>query len=72
MDATRKLIRVHHDRKRDRAYKRLDSVRARIKRERITMLFHGEESFAGFLAGVHLENLSVQRTDLLNFLDSED
>lgn len=59
------------DRKRAKAYKRLDRVRDRIKRERITMLFHGEDSFAGFLAGVHLENLSAQRNDLLCFLDKE-
>lgn len=57
--------------KRARAYKRLDKIRARIKRERITMLFHGEDSFAGFLASVHLDTLNAQRSDLVQFLDSE-
>lgn len=71
MDPTTQYVRDRTTGKRARAYKRLDKVRARIKRERITMLFHGEESFAGFLAGVHLDTLNGQRFDLLRFLDSE-
>lgn len=68
MDATIKYI---TDKQRAKAYRRLDRVRDRIKRERITMLFHGEDSFAGFMAGVHLETLSVERNDLIHFLDRE-
>lgn len=71
MDPTTQYVIERTTNKRARAYKRLDKIRARIKRERITMLFHGEDSFAGFLAGVHLDTLHGQRSDLVNFLDCD-
>ncbi len=58
-------------RQRRRAYRRLDLIRKRIKRERIIQLFHGEESFAGYIAGIHLEALHRQRADLVDFLDRD-
>ncbi len=60
---------TNHARK--KAYKRLDRIRARIKRERIMIHFHGEESFAAFIADVHLETLNRERADLIRFLDRD-
>lgn len=66
MDATKKYISDHQ---RKKAYRRLDRIRNRIKRERILIAFHGEDSFAGFMAGTHLDELMPQRNKLIRFLD---
>lgn len=67
-DPTTQYVADHY---RSKAYRRLDRIRKRIQRERVAQLFHGEESFAGYLAGVHLATLHRQRADLLAFLDRE-